>query len=144
MEAPSGRRPTRALSGRSEPVLAHVIGKRSRRRRMARYVRECRSSRRVHHAITLDNGHIVNACLFKDRQMMLDLTHHGGLFIPSCTETCRRGEWRHHLDVDQLGRYLDGASQCWLTWMASNRVLIRRHGTCMSAGHRARCLMPLY
>ena len=85
------RRRTRVSPGRRKPLLVHVTGIRSRPRRMARYVFECRPLRNVHHATVLDRGYIVCACLIKGRHMMLDLTHHGRLLIPSCTETCRCG-----------------------------------------------------
>jgi hypothetical protein len=42
IQAPSGRRPTRASAGSSEPTLVPVAGCRSRPRPMARYVFGCR------------------------------------------------------------------------------------------------------
>ena len=90
MKALSTRRRTRASPGCREPTILHVTGGRSRHRRMARYVFACRPLCKRYNATVLDGGHIVYACVVKGRHEMLDLTHHGRLPIPSCTETCRR------------------------------------------------------
>jgi len=114
-QAPSGRRPTQAPPGRSKLVLVNNFGGLSHRRQMARYVRECRPLRKVHHATVLDGGHIVNACLIKGGNTMLGLTHYDRLTIPSCKETCRRVEYGLPLYVDRLGHHLDDGRWRWIT-----------------------------
>jgi len=70
-----GRRPTRAPPGRSKPVLDHVTGGLSRPHRMARYVLECRSLRKMPPCHCPKWSGSNRACLFC-RQVMLDLTRH--------------------------------------------------------------------
>jgi hypothetical protein len=123
--------------------MTHASGIRSRPRRMARYVFGCRPFRKVHDAPVLDGGPIVCACLVQGPHAMLDLTHPGRLPIPSCTEACRRGCGRLHLDIDQLGRQLDRANGRWFPSVAVDRVLVGWHGTWLDAGHYTRCTMPL-
>ena len=105
MAALSGRRATRASPGQSKPPLVHVTGGRSRPPRMARYVVGCRPLHKMLHAPVVDGGCTGCACLVKRRHAMLDLTHPNRLSITSCTEACRRGVWRLHLDL-RLGVYI--------------------------------------